>query len=982
MRMNTLRKFFTLVIMVWGFGYLAEAQDHVDFIDNHLEYHIVDYTQGNRKVRLLGYEDKTYATGTLTIPTTVTYNEVDYTVTEIGPAAFYRCPNLTGSLVIPNSITIIGGSAFGDCIGFNGSLTIGSSVISIGPSAFYRCSGLTGSLTIPSSVTEIGRDAFYQCSGFSGNLTMGNWVTTIGEMAFYQCSGLVGSLSLSSSLTEVNKSIFCGCSGFTGDLVIPNTVTRIESGAFASCSGLNGSLTIGKNVSYIDRYAFENCGFTGEVTALNTTPATMYYGSDASNPFYGVPSTTLHVPFTCGTAYGESNWSNHFTNIVEDRNVTCGEYVYYGNDDITFTAEAHVQGNNVAGYRDIPESVLWAGNDIPVTGLGDNLFSGSNIEGLTIPSTITHVGANTASNCLNLDVVEIYAVNPPTLGNNAFTNIAGNTLYVPSESVETYESSPWHNRFPNIEDLIVVFSVGTLDYQAIDGHTVKVTGTSSSYDALVIPSTVTYGGSEYTVTEIGRNAFKWKSNLTSLTLPNTLIKIGNSAFYGCSGMTGTLSIPNSVTYIGSEAFKNCSGFTGPLSIPSSVEFIGYEAFRGCTGFNSLTLSEGVKVIREGVFKGCTGFSGTLSIPSSVNIIGNPNGGGANGTFENCTGLTGELIIPNTVTMLDNYSFKGCSGFTGDLTIPNAVTAIGSSAFEDCSGMSGLLTIGSSVEWIGPDAFDYCGFTEGIVVLAEQPPVVQSDSYHPFHGIPNKTVYVPFGCLDTYLASAWNSIPGVTIVMNDIITSGSYVYHYISGNNVSVINHVDGTAASGYMDISEVMEYHGANYTVVAIEDNAFKNTDIMGVRIPNTVTSIGDNAISDCPNLILVEVEATTPPTLGSGAFYNIPCYSLTVPCGYASVYENSPWAGIFIYVYEDCQDIESAEENVFSLYPNPTRGLVKIEAAGMNNVIIFNQLGQKVFENEVSGNTFEYNFKGQTGMFLIRVETDNGVETKRVVVL
>lgn len=130
-----------------------------------------------------GHKDGTSATGSLVIPSSVTYTDYEYinghnvpvtrtyTVTSIGNEAFRGCSGFTGSLIIPNSVTIIGADAFrgeediwGDghlvAMGFSGELVIPNSVITIGSRAFYGCSGFTGNLTIPNSVTSIGDWAF------------------------------------------------------------------------------------------------------------------------------------------------------------------------------------------------------------------------------------------------------------------------------------------------------------------------------------------------------------------------------------------------------------------------------------------------------------------------------------------------------------------------------------------------------------------------------------------------------------------------------------------------------------------------------------------------------------------------------------------------------------------------------------------------------------------------------------------------------
>ena len=115
--------------------------------------------------------------GSITIPSTVTYNSKTYRVTTIGSNAFEWCTGLT-SVTIPNSVTTIGFYAFCGCSGLT-SITIPNSVTDIGFYAFALCSGLT-SIAIPNSVEAIGELAFEHCTGLT-SITIPNSVTTIGE---------------------------------------------------------------------------------------------------------------------------------------------------------------------------------------------------------------------------------------------------------------------------------------------------------------------------------------------------------------------------------------------------------------------------------------------------------------------------------------------------------------------------------------------------------------------------------------------------------------------------------------------------------------------------------------------------------------------------------------------------------------------------------------------------------------------------------
>ena len=136
--------------------------------------------------------------------------EFDAPITQIPAQAFYNS-NITGNLVIPNTVTTIDNEAFFGCEDLNGTLTLSNSLTSIGNKAFIACSGLTGELTIPNSVKTIGKWAFCNCSGFTGELTIPNSVKTIGTSAFENCTGFTGDLLLHKSLEAVGAMSFAYC---------------------------------------------------------------------------------------------------------------------------------------------------------------------------------------------------------------------------------------------------------------------------------------------------------------------------------------------------------------------------------------------------------------------------------------------------------------------------------------------------------------------------------------------------------------------------------------------------------------------------------------------------------------------------------------------------------------------------------------------------------------------------------------------------
>ena len=147
--------------------------------------------------------------------------------------------------------------------------------------------------------------------------------------------------------------------------------------------------------------------------------------------------------------------------------------------------------------------------------------------------------------------------------------------------------------------------------------------------SIVIPETVTYNGTTYSVTSIGYGAFTNSTGLTSVTIGNSVTSIGSCAFWGCNGLT-SVTIPNSVTSIGQSAFYGCTGLTSIIFNAEDCETMGsydYPVFKNCTKLSSVTIGENVKNIPSYAFYGCTGLT-SITIPNSVTGIGG-------GAFSGC-----------------------------------------------------------------------------------------------------------------------------------------------------------------------------------------------------------------------------------------------------------------------------------------------------------------------------------------------------------
>ena len=203
-------------------------------------------------------------------------------------------------VIFEEGITYIGESAFQNTK-LTGSLILPASLTRIGIAAFRDCSKITGNLTLPAGLTSIGRNAFYGCTGFTGNLTLPKSLTNIGEHAF-SFNGFTGDLILPEGLTVIEASIFEGCSGFTGNLTLPAGLTKIKGAAFLGCSGFTDTLMLPESLLNIDVEAFASCNFSVVLTE-NTTPIEI-----TANVFGNLTlsDVKLCVPAGSGVTYSQA----------------------------------------------------------------------------------------------------------------------------------------------------------------------------------------------------------------------------------------------------------------------------------------------------------------------------------------------------------------------------------------------------------------------------------------------------------------------------------------------------------------------------------------------------------------------------------------------------------------------------------------------------------------------------------------------------
>ena len=509
------------------------------------------------------------------------------------------------------------------------------------------------------------------------------------------------------------------------------------------------------------------------------------------------------------------------------------------------------------------------------------------------------------------------------------------------------------------------FETGGIYYNILSetDKTVEVTYKGRYYSSypdeytgnVVIPESVTYNGTIYSVTSIGYGAFGGCTGLTSITIPNSITSIGEKAFYGCSSFT-SIEIPNSVTSIGNYAFGGCTGLTS-VTIGNSVTSIGNSAFAYCTGLTSVTIPNSVTSIGDEAFWGCTGLT-SVEIPNSVTSIGNY-------AFNDCTGLT-SVTIGNSVTSIGYDAFRGCTGLKtvinfsnltfsegtnsygyitsyaekvynapngsieGDFIFgkPNEVNTlvgylgnateltlpadykgdnyvIGADAFSGCTGLTSI-EIPNSVTIIGYSAFSGC---TGLTSI-EIPNSVTSIVYSAFSGCTGLKTVLNFSNLTFSKGSSSNGYVAyyATKVINapNAVIDGDFIWCKLNGEN---------TLACYLGEVAELTlpsDYNGGNYV---IGNDAFLGcTGLTSIEIPNSVTSIRGSAFSGCTGLTSIEIPNSVT-SIGSSAFSG--CSNLE------TLYISNTIESIGDYAFAECNNILdiktgskkaiTASENVFS---------------------------------------------------------------------
>ena len=584
--------------------------------------------------------------------------------------------------VIPDDVTTIGISAFENATGLT-EITLPASLTNIGEYAFLNCYGLTTINAAGETPPAIESNTFahlnldditvnvpcgflaaYKTDTYWSNFThfvdpcnivfadanvkavcVANWDTNgDGELSYAEAEAVTSLGTVfrnNTTITSFNELVyftglqaltshaFDGCSQLTS-IMFPNSIIVLANYAFKGCSRL-ASVTLPDQLISIMNYAFQNC------TAL----------------------TQIDIPSTV-TQIGEYSYNNCYS--LQSIVVASGNSVYDSRNGCnaiikTATNELVIGCDNTV----IPDDVVT---------IGQNAFYGrTQMTTITLPASVTSIGAQAFFNCSGLQSIDVRSATPATLGSLAFLSVPTDIpVYVPCESIETYQETAGWSNFTNYQSAPEFICFADPNVKAVCVAHWDTNGDGElSY-------------SEAAAVDLLSQHFQGNTSITTfdeLQYFTGMVDISPNAFNGCTALV-SVTLPESIQSIYASAFEGCTALQS-IVIPDATTLVFIRAFYGCTSLSSIEFGTGLTTIRELAFRGCTGLT-SLTLPASLATIGNA-------AFEYCTNLAEMTVLAVTPPSLDEYAFDYVP-----TTIPVYVPCESRAAYRAAFGWSDFTNI--------------------------------------------------------------------------------------------------------------------------------------------------------------------------------------------------------------------------------------------------------------------------------------------------
>ena len=469
--------------------------------------------------------------------------------------------------------------------------------------------------------------------------------------------------------------------------------------------------------------------------------------------------------------------------------------------------------------------------------IGDGAFRDcTDITSIRLPKTLTDIGREAFKGCTSLKEVTM-----PESGKycdiscDAFEGCTSLEKIVLHSARFVFDGA-FHNctKLKEIDvgdhaDISRYAVKDTLWYKEYEGDFVILGGVLLEYRGHDKNVTVPEG-----VWMIGNDAFMNCNFVETVVLPQSTERIDYLAFYRCKALR-SITLPDGLSEILPCAFVDCMSLTS-LRIPDSVTLLGDQIFDGCSRLESITMP--LSAVADNnikyVLKGCPSIKAVTFSDSGETVDLSAEFLTACSVLLRYNGRAKEISVPEGITKLGCGAFAGCD-FIESVTIPDGVTEIGDNAFANCKNLRSVRLPDSLVS-LGSCAFGNCSaLISGII-----PTGIRFIGSNPFYGCTSLEKY-------------------------EINTERNFAMNKNTNDNTNnnllaeqVITKYTGTEKDIFIPEG-----------VLWIGDGAFKdNKDIVSVRLPKTLTYLGEEAFSGCTSLREIHMDPRAPfDSIGQGAF-------------------------------------------------------------------------------------------------------------------
>lgn len=530
-------------------------------------------------------------------------------------------------------------------------------------------------------ITRIG-DYLLVGSNTITDIIIGNNVKVIGKGAFVAIYN-IKNITLPDGLTKIEENAFEACVNLES-IIIPSSIKTIELNVFMDCYKMNciyykgtknewDNINIDStneselaNIQICYNYQEPSDSTIGVLSVIESGSC----GDNATWTFY---NDGRFVVSGVGETYGYNSSSdrpwNEYCAQVTSLEIKEGISIIGGGMFAKFENVENIiiphgvieikgsafESCSTLKYITIPNSVTTIGDGAfcNVNNLVYILYAGTKIQWDSITKGSLNTSLNESKLCCNYQTTYLYQ----TIEKN------GTVVFKP-ENGQLYNQAIINVNVPQAtteeqEKSITITENGTTEVLPDEGKTISkviidvdvLSGDNGESDNEKFKSLL-----NRTISEISRDdlngmnqiynyLFSYCQNLTSITIPDSVTKIGDRAFYYCVSLT-SVTIPDSVTTIGDYAFYNCRSLTN-ITISDSVTTIGNHVFTYCVKLTSVTIPDGVTAIKVGAFQNCISLT-SITIPGSVTSINTY-------VFDGCNELTDIYLKPTTPPTLGGTS---------------------------------------------------------------------------------------------------------------------------------------------------------------------------------------------------------------------------------------------------------------------------------------------------------------------------------------